>query len=71
MHYDFSCNGELKRELREKRISYRELADTLHYSIQTLYLWLSRTVTPEQELLIKGAISTIENLKERSSYDEE
>lgn len=65
MHYDYTCNGELKKELRANRISYRDIADKLYYSLQNVKLWFSRPISSDRELLIKQAIQEIK--KERGA----
>ena len=68
MHYDFSCNGELKKELHTDGITYRELAEKLYYSLQSIKLWLSRPISLEHELLIKQAIQKIK-AERGANYD--
>ena len=59
MHYDFSCNGELKMELRTNKITYDEIAHYTYYSLQSIKLWLSHPISSDRELLVKQAIEEI------------
>ena len=59
MHYDYTCNGEIKMELRANKITYRDIADKLYYSLQNVKMWLSHPISSDRELLIKQAIQEI------------
>ena len=67
MHYDFCCNGELKQELKNRKITYADLANQMFYSVASVKHWLSRPLTADMESKIKQAVKEI--IKERGEKE--
>ena len=63
LHYDFSTNTDLKRDLRKKHITYAALAEAMFYSVASVKYWLSHPLPIELEMKIRQAITEI--VKER------
>ena len=69
MNYDYGCNAELKRLLRQYGITYKDIAIQAKYSVQTIKAWMRSALTPERRETINNAMEQIRE-ERRLSYED-
>ena len=71
MNCNYECNGELKRELRNHKITYEQIAKETFYSVPSVKKWFSSQISSEKEMLVKRAINRINIEKVRLDYEKQ